>query len=161
MARHRHRLSAPVLIGVGAAFDFHAGDWCGQAPRWLQKRAEGWSGHLQDCHGTATVSEGVIYLTIRSFLALPRRQKIGFFATGGRKSTGSEEQTVSRAWRSAEGMDEPIAQRDYYRPRQYHGCDPKGELLADDGNTRPAPMVNNSNAYLRYFGHVSATKPSR
>lgn len=41
MARHRHRLSAPVLIGVGAAFDFHAG-LVRQAPRWLQRSGLEW-----------------------------------------------------------------------------------------------------------------------
>jgi N-acetylglucosaminyldiphosphoundecaprenol N-acetyl-beta-D-mannosaminyltransferase len=41
MARHRHRLSAPVLIGVGAAFDFHAG-LVRQAPHWLQRSGLEW-----------------------------------------------------------------------------------------------------------------------
>jgi N-acetylglucosaminyldiphosphoundecaprenol N-acetyl-beta-D-mannosaminyltransferase len=41
MARHRHRLSASVLIGVGAAFDFHAG-LVRQAPRWLQGTGMEW-----------------------------------------------------------------------------------------------------------------------
>jgi N-acetylglucosaminyldiphosphoundecaprenol N-acetyl-beta-D-mannosaminyltransferase len=42
MARHRNRLSAPVLIGVGAAFDFHAG-LVRQAPRWLQRSGLEWA----------------------------------------------------------------------------------------------------------------------
>jgi len=42
MARHRHRLSAPVLIGVGAAFDFHAG-LLRRAPRWLQRTGMEWA----------------------------------------------------------------------------------------------------------------------
>lgn len=41
MARHRERLAAPVLIGVGAAFDFHAGI-LRQAPRWLQRSGLEW-----------------------------------------------------------------------------------------------------------------------
>jgi N-acetylglucosaminyldiphosphoundecaprenol N-acetyl-beta-D-mannosaminyltransferase len=41
MARHRHRLSAPVLIGVGAAFDFHAGI-VRQAPRRLHGTGLEW-----------------------------------------------------------------------------------------------------------------------
>ncbi len=41
MARHRHRLSAPALIGVGAAFDFHAG-LVRQAPHWLQRSGLEW-----------------------------------------------------------------------------------------------------------------------
>jgi N-acetylglucosaminyldiphosphoundecaprenol N-acetyl-beta-D-mannosaminyltransferase len=41
MARHRGRLSAPVLIGVGAAFDFHSG-LARQAPRWLRGTGLEW-----------------------------------------------------------------------------------------------------------------------
>ena len=41
MARHVGRLSAPVLIGVGAAFDFHAG-LKRQAPRWMQRSGLEW-----------------------------------------------------------------------------------------------------------------------
>jgi N-acetylglucosaminyldiphosphoundecaprenol N-acetyl-beta-D-mannosaminyltransferase len=41
MAEHVGRLSAPVLIGVGAAFDFHAGVKK-QAPQWMQKNGLEW-----------------------------------------------------------------------------------------------------------------------
>jgi N-acetylglucosaminyldiphosphoundecaprenol N-acetyl-beta-D-mannosaminyltransferase len=41
MAEHIGRLSAPVLIGIGAAFDFHAGIKK-QAPRWMQRRGLEW-----------------------------------------------------------------------------------------------------------------------
>jgi len=41
MARYRDRLEAPVLIGVGAAFDFHAGVKP-QAPRWMRERGLEW-----------------------------------------------------------------------------------------------------------------------
>jgi N-acetylglucosaminyldiphosphoundecaprenol N-acetyl-beta-D-mannosaminyltransferase len=41
MADHVGRLNAPVLIGVGAAFDFHAG-LKKQAPRWMQKNGLEW-----------------------------------------------------------------------------------------------------------------------
>jgi N-acetylglucosaminyldiphosphoundecaprenol N-acetyl-beta-D-mannosaminyltransferase len=41
MAEHRPRLNAPVLIGVGAAFDFHAGTKP-QAPRWMQTSGLEW-----------------------------------------------------------------------------------------------------------------------
>jgi N-acetylglucosaminyldiphosphoundecaprenol N-acetyl-beta-D-mannosaminyltransferase len=37
----RHRVTAPVLIGVGAAFDFHAGR-LQQAPVWMQERGLEW-----------------------------------------------------------------------------------------------------------------------
>lgn len=41
MERMRLRLGAPVLIGVGAAFDFHAGR-VRQAPGWMQRRGLEW-----------------------------------------------------------------------------------------------------------------------
>jgi N-acetylglucosaminyldiphosphoundecaprenol N-acetyl-beta-D-mannosaminyltransferase len=41
MAAHRERLTAPVLIGVGAAFDFHAGVKR-QAPLWMQRSGLEW-----------------------------------------------------------------------------------------------------------------------
>lgn len=41
MAEHVTRLNAPVLIGVGAAFDFHAGHKR-QAPRWMQQGGLEW-----------------------------------------------------------------------------------------------------------------------
>jgi N-acetylglucosaminyldiphosphoundecaprenol N-acetyl-beta-D-mannosaminyltransferase len=41
MARHRVLLTAPVLIAVGAAFDFHAG-LLPQAPRWMQRSGLEW-----------------------------------------------------------------------------------------------------------------------
>jgi N-acetylglucosaminyldiphosphoundecaprenol N-acetyl-beta-D-mannosaminyltransferase len=41
MATHRMKLTAPVLIGVGAAFDFHAG-LKKQAPRWMQHSGLAW-----------------------------------------------------------------------------------------------------------------------
>jgi N-acetylglucosaminyldiphosphoundecaprenol N-acetyl-beta-D-mannosaminyltransferase len=41
MATMRDRLDAPVLIGVGAAFDFHAG-LVAQAPAWMQRRGLEW-----------------------------------------------------------------------------------------------------------------------
>jgi N-acetylglucosaminyldiphosphoundecaprenol N-acetyl-beta-D-mannosaminyltransferase len=41
MARMRPRLDAPVLVGVGAAFDFHAG-LVTQAPGWVQRVGLEW-----------------------------------------------------------------------------------------------------------------------
>jgi N-acetylglucosaminyldiphosphoundecaprenol N-acetyl-beta-D-mannosaminyltransferase len=41
MAVHVGRLEAPVIVGVGAAFDFHAG-LVSQAPLWMQKRGLEW-----------------------------------------------------------------------------------------------------------------------
>jgi N-acetylglucosaminyldiphosphoundecaprenol N-acetyl-beta-D-mannosaminyltransferase len=45
MAQMRPRLHAPVLIGVGAAFDFHAG-LVPQAPNWLQEAGLEWAYRL-------------------------------------------------------------------------------------------------------------------
>jgi N-acetylglucosaminyldiphosphoundecaprenol N-acetyl-beta-D-mannosaminyltransferase len=41
MTEHVGRLTAPVLIGVGAAFDFHSG-LKRQAPRWMQRSGLEW-----------------------------------------------------------------------------------------------------------------------
>jgi N-acetylglucosaminyldiphosphoundecaprenol N-acetyl-beta-D-mannosaminyltransferase len=41
MAEHRGRLKAPVLVGVGAAFDFLSGSKR-QAPRWMQRSGLEW-----------------------------------------------------------------------------------------------------------------------
>jgi N-acetylglucosaminyldiphosphoundecaprenol N-acetyl-beta-D-mannosaminyltransferase len=41
MAEHLGRLTAPVMLGVGAAFDFHAG-LKPQAPRWMQRSGLEW-----------------------------------------------------------------------------------------------------------------------
>jgi N-acetylglucosaminyldiphosphoundecaprenol N-acetyl-beta-D-mannosaminyltransferase len=41
MAAHVGRVTAPVLIGVGAAFDFHTGRKK-QAPRWMQRNGLEW-----------------------------------------------------------------------------------------------------------------------
>lgn len=41
MHAHVQRLGGPVLIGVGAAFDFHAGIKR-QAPRWMQRSGLEW-----------------------------------------------------------------------------------------------------------------------
>ncbi len=41
MAEHLGRLEAPVMLGVGAAFDFHAGA-VRRAPRWMQRSGLEW-----------------------------------------------------------------------------------------------------------------------
>jgi N-acetylglucosaminyldiphosphoundecaprenol N-acetyl-beta-D-mannosaminyltransferase len=45
MHRMRGRLEAPLLVGVGAAFDFHAG-LVRQAPPWMQRNGLEWSYRL-------------------------------------------------------------------------------------------------------------------
>ena len=41
MAQHLGKLKAPAMIGVGAAFDFHAG-LKKQAPKWMQRNGLEW-----------------------------------------------------------------------------------------------------------------------
>ena len=45
MAAHAGRIRAPVLLGVGAAFDIHAGTLA-QAPRWMQRSGLEWAYRL-------------------------------------------------------------------------------------------------------------------
>lgn len=45
MADHRNRLNATILIGVGAAFDFHTGR-LDRAPLWMQRAGLEWSYRL-------------------------------------------------------------------------------------------------------------------
>ena len=45
MARMRPRLRTPLLVGVGAAFDFHAG-LVPQAPAWMQRNGLEWTYRL-------------------------------------------------------------------------------------------------------------------
>lgn len=45
MAAHRDRLHAPAMLGVGAAFDIHAG-LVRQAPRWVQRSGLEWAFRL-------------------------------------------------------------------------------------------------------------------
>jgi N-acetylglucosaminyldiphosphoundecaprenol N-acetyl-beta-D-mannosaminyltransferase len=45
MAAVRDRIDAPVLVGVGAAFDFHAG-LVPQAPAWMQSAGLEWAYRL-------------------------------------------------------------------------------------------------------------------
>lgn len=45
MHDHLRRLHAPVMVGVGAAFDFHAGVKR-QAPHWMQRSGLEWAFRL-------------------------------------------------------------------------------------------------------------------
>ncbi len=45
MAQMRPLLKAPLLVGVGAAFDFHAG-LLAQAPPWMQRSGLEWAFRL-------------------------------------------------------------------------------------------------------------------
>ena len=75
MARHRHRLSAPALIGVGAAFDFLAG-LVRQAPRWMQRSGLEWA------YRTAMEPRRLAMRYLRNnpaFVMLLAAEKLGFW----------------------------------------------------------------------------------
>jgi len=65
MSAHWRSLEAGVLIGVGAAFDFHAGR-VPQAPRWMQRRGLEWLFRL----GTEPRRLGPRYLKTNPLFAL-------------------------------------------------------------------------------------------
>jgi N-acetylglucosaminyldiphosphoundecaprenol N-acetyl-beta-D-mannosaminyltransferase len=65
MARHWRELDAGVLIGVGAAFDFHSGR-VRQAPRWVQRSGFEWLFRL----GTEPMRLGPRYLKANPLFAL-------------------------------------------------------------------------------------------
>lgn len=73
MAEHWRTLDAGVLIGVGAAFDFHSGR-VRQAPRWMQRSGLEWLFRL----GTEPRRLGPRYLTTNPlFAARVLAQKLG------------------------------------------------------------------------------------
>ena len=65
MASHWRTLEAGVLVGVGAAFDFHSGR-VRQAPRWIQRSGLEWFFRL--C--TEPTRLGRRYLTTTPLFAL-------------------------------------------------------------------------------------------
>jgi N-acetylglucosaminyldiphosphoundecaprenol N-acetyl-beta-D-mannosaminyltransferase len=95
MSEHRARLNAPVLIGVGAAFDFHAG-LKRQAPRWMQHSGWEW-----------------LFRLLTEPRRLWRRYLINnpifvwkvFLQALGSTNSGAEESTAPE--RPSRGLDEP------------------------------------------------------
>jgi len=87
MARNRHRLSA-VLVGVGAAFDFHAGV-TPQAPPWMQRSGLEWLFRLAseprrlwkrylttNSVFLVTIGAQLIGTRVRTFLGCVHRRKV-------------------------------------------------------------------------------------
>jgi N-acetylglucosaminyldiphosphoundecaprenol N-acetyl-beta-D-mannosaminyltransferase len=70
MADMRPRLDAPVLIGVGAAFDFHAG-LVPQAPTWIQESGLEWAYRL--AHEPRRLARRYIRYNPRFVLAFGRQ----------------------------------------------------------------------------------------
>lgn len=73
MARMRNRLDAPMLIGVGAAFDFHAGNKL-QAPLIIQRSGFEWVFRLA-CEPRRLWRRYAV--VVPSFLALSALQRLG------------------------------------------------------------------------------------
>lgn len=74
MAEHRGRLSASILVGVGAAFDFHTGR-VAQAPRWMREHGLEWLFRLSREPGRLW-RRYLIYGT--EFVALILLESLGF-----------------------------------------------------------------------------------
>ncbi len=79
MAGHVGRLQAPVLLGVGAAFDFHAGTKP-QAPRWMRKSGFEWLFRLLSeprrlWHRYLVLSPQFVFLLMRQILSGKLRQQ--------------------------------------------------------------------------------------
>jgi N-acetylglucosaminyldiphosphoundecaprenol N-acetyl-beta-D-mannosaminyltransferase len=70
MARLRDRLDAPVLVGVGAAFDFHAG-LVPQAPNWIQESGLEWAYRL--AHEPRRLARRYVRYNPRFVLAFARQ----------------------------------------------------------------------------------------
>jgi len=79
MARHLGRIQAPVMIGVGAAFDFLAGTKA-QAPRWMQRNGLEWLFRLATeprrlWRRYGTIVPGFAILTLRELVRQRLRSK--------------------------------------------------------------------------------------
>ena len=77
MAEHRPKLAAPVLIGVGAAFDFHSGAKR-QAPLWMRRSGLEWLFRLASepkrlGRRYAMVVPRFLWLIVRQRLGITRR----------------------------------------------------------------------------------------
>ena len=85
MAAHIGRIEAPVLIGVGAAFDFLAGTKR-QAPKWMQRHALEWLFRL--CSEPRRLWRRYAYIVPR-FMILATRELIRRVVSGGREERWS------------------------------------------------------------------------
>jgi len=83
MARHRARIEAPVMIGVGAAFDFLAGTKR-QAPQWMQRHALEWLFRL--CSEPRRLWRRYAYI-VPGFIILATRELVRRAATNGREKS--------------------------------------------------------------------------
>lgn len=70
MVAHTARVLAPALIGVGAAFDIHAGI-LPQAPRWMQRSGTEWLYRL--AHEPRRLWRRYLYHNPRFLMAVARR----------------------------------------------------------------------------------------
>jgi len=84
MAEHRGRIPA-VMLGVGAAFEFHAG-LVSRAPRWMRKAGLEW---LHRLSGNPRRLAGRYLMTNSKFLARSGVEALGGL-TGGKRSSAPE-----------------------------------------------------------------------
>jgi N-acetylglucosaminyldiphosphoundecaprenol N-acetyl-beta-D-mannosaminyltransferase len=89
MASHFGRLDAPVMIGVGAAFDFLAGTKR-QAPRWMQQSGLEWLFRLLTeprrlWRRYGYVVPGFALLALHAYLARVARSGLGQVYSSGRR----------------------------------------------------------------------------
>jgi N-acetylglucosaminyldiphosphoundecaprenol N-acetyl-beta-D-mannosaminyltransferase len=79
MATHLGRIEAPVMIGVGAAFDFLAGTKR-QAPKWMQRYALEWLFRL--CSEPRRLWRRYAYI-VPSFMILAAGELVRRVVSGG------------------------------------------------------------------------------
>jgi N-acetylglucosaminyldiphosphoundecaprenol N-acetyl-beta-D-mannosaminyltransferase len=85
MAAHAHRIDAGVLIGVGAAFDIHAG-LTRQAPHWMQRSGLEWAFRL--AQEPRRLSRRYLYNNPRFLAGVARRPPCLVPLTGAASATG-------------------------------------------------------------------------
>ena len=76
MAEMRDRLDAPILAGVGAAFDFHAG-LVPQAPAWMQRRGLEWAYRLMQRAAPPVAALRALQPAVRRRVRPPVRRSTG------------------------------------------------------------------------------------
>ena len=90
MAKHKRRFAGVVMIGVGAAFDFHAGR-VRQAPAWMQSRGLEWLFRL--CQEPGRLWKRYILLTPQ-FLPLWALQKLSLMIRNAGHGSGHRKSGV-------------------------------------------------------------------
>ena len=103
MAGMRSRLDAPVLVGIGAAFDFHAG-LVPQAPAWMQDLGMEWAFRLVHeprrlWRRYARYNPRFVYGFLRQYAAASRARRAASLTTWTRTSRSSASAESGCRWR--------------------------------------------------------------